>query len=95
MAKKNNWRFWLFLCGAGLSCALAAIAAYLAIGQEIGTISGILIAGAALLPVALFGAPYINSKFYFSFSTKDGLKIGEEKRKIKLNVLNERREKNA
>jgi hypothetical protein len=90
VAKKSNWRFWLFLFGAILSCAVAigeiillVIPAKAGIQIELTWVSAAVFAFSALLPTILFGAPYINSKFYFSYSKDYGFNFGEEKRTAK------------
>jgi hypothetical protein len=82
MAKRFSWRSGLFIIGAIISCALAGFSIYtLAFdAAEIGTASAVLFAGLCLLPAALFGLPYFNSKFYISYSKEKGLTIAEERR---------------
>jgi Na+/melibiose symporter-like transporter len=81
----NNWRFWLFLFGAGISAGLSGFAIYTIafVSVDISWALCVLILSACALPCVLFGLPLFNAKFYVSYSKEYGLKIGEEKRKSK------------
>ena len=84
MAKKSNWRFYLFLGGAALSCLIAAGEIALIAFGAIDSISWVVAAifgVAAILPALLFGAPYLNSRFYISYDKESGWKFGEERRR--------------
>ena len=84
MAKKINWRFCLFLIGAAISCLIAiGEIALIALGYigAIGWVTAALLGLGAILPAALFGAPYLNSRFYVSYSRQSGWRFGEERRK--------------
>ena len=85
MAKRSSWRFWLFLGGAIISCALSAFAIYTIafVSVEIGWAIAALILGACVLPAVLLGLPYLNSRFYISYDKKGGWKFGEERRQTK------------
>jgi Ca2+-dependent lipid-binding protein len=39
--------------------------------------------GVCALPCVLLGLPYLNEKFYVSYSKETGFKFGEEKRAVK------------
>jgi hypothetical protein len=91
VAKKSNWRFWLFIFGAIVSCAIAiaqiallVVPAKTGIQIELTWVSASVLAFAALLPAILFGLPYFNSRFNVSYSKKEGFKIVEEQTKKRL-----------
>jgi hypothetical protein len=82
MAKKNKWRFWLFIAGVVLSLiVVAAEIALIALGL-IGDLSWVVAAVlgvGAFAPAILLGLPYANSRFYIAYD-KRGLVIREERR---------------
>jgi hypothetical protein len=80
MGKKSNWRFKLFIVGAVISCLIAIGEIVLLAIEKIDLTweSASLFALAAILPVALFGSPYINSRFSISYDKRNGLEIKEE-----------------
>jgi hypothetical protein len=78
--------------GAFLSCVIAAIEIVLLVFQssaELTWISAALLAFGALLPTALFGLPYLDSRFAISYSKTSGLTIAEEKVKTEAKVKKE------
>ncbi|MDR2153065.1 MAG: hypothetical protein LBO72_09605 [Helicobacteraceae bacterium] len=85
MATRRVWQFRLFLIGALISCGLSAFAIYTIafITAEISWALAALTIGACALPAILLGLPYLNGKFYFSYTRQHGLKFGEERRSRK------------
>jgi hypothetical protein len=84
MAKKANWRFWLFIGGAALSLMIViAEIALIAIGAiaDLSWALAAVLGAAALAPTILLGLPYANSRFYVSYNSKQGLVIREERRR--------------
>jgi hypothetical protein len=86
MAKKSNWRLWLFIAGALISAALSALAIWTLAtnGADFGGALSVAIVCACALPAALFGLPYIDSRINVSYSKRGGLKIEEETPKRRL-----------
>jgi hypothetical protein len=93
MALKVNWRFLLFIFGALISClfSVGALFALTLMTTEIGWSVAALIVCVCALPCVLLGLPYLNSRFLFSYTKADGLKITEERRRINRPVKHDRR----
>jgi hypothetical protein len=98
MAKKLNWRFWLFIAGVVLSLMIViGEIALIALGfiNDLSWVTAAIFGAAALMPTILLGLPYANSRFYIAYDSKRGLTIREERRRYPRNRKTDEHERHS